>query len=88
MSLTNLIETFEIKMLTKESLKDTLLGKKNPRLVSTILDFIEDRFIIKIGDIVKVTLEFEDYHGKICYVTVEQFVPVKIQRHERLYWSI
>jgi hypothetical protein len=81
-------EGFEIEILTKESLKETLLEKKNPRLVAKILDFIEDRFIVKIGDIIKIGLEFADYHGKICYITVEQFVPVKIQRHERLYWSI
>jgi len=83
----NRIETFEVEVLSKESLKDYLIGRKHPRLVSAILEFIEEHFMVKIGDILKIMLEFDDYHGKICYITVKHFVSLKIQENKRLNWS-
>jgi len=38
------IETFEVEILTKESLKDYLTGKKHSQLVSAILNFVKDHF--------------------------------------------
>lgn len=81
------IDSYDIEILTKDSLKDYLLGRKNPKLASETLKFIEERFNIKVGDLVKVTFEFEDYHGKECYLSVEHFVPVETQVHKRIYWN-
>jgi hypothetical protein len=81
------VDSYNIEILTKDSLKDYLFGRKNPKLASETLKFIENHFNIKIGDFVKVTFEFGDYHGKECYLSVEHFVPIKTQVHKRIHWN-
>jgi hypothetical protein len=80
-------DIFSIKILSPESLKEYLERKKHPCLVAAILHFIETHFSVKIGDLVEVTLEFEDYHGYDCHISVTHFVPIKMQVHDRLLWK-
>lgn len=81
-------ETHNIEIRDPDSIKDYFTGRrqKNAELVSAILHYIDTHFTVKVGDVLRVRLEFEDYHGYECYVSVAHFVPVKMQVHERLWW--
>jgi hypothetical protein len=80
-------ECFEIEILSSTSLEDYLTGRKNPRLVEETLKFVNSHFSVKIGDILKVQFEFMDYHGHEAYLSVEHFVPVKVQLHKKIFWD-
>ena len=82
-------ETHDIEIRHLDSIKEYFSGihRKNVKLIEAILHFIDTHFNAKMGDILRITLEFEDYHGYECYISIEQFIPSKAQHRKRLFWN-
>ena len=80
-------DNFTINIRNEESIKEALKLKLNPKLVDATLHFIETHFSVKIGDILKVSLEYKDHHGYDCFISVEYFVPLKVQTKKPLRWN-
>lgn len=81
-------ETYMIEIWDENSVKEFLLEKKNHRLVKEVLNLIKKAQIkTKKGDFLRVTLEFQDYHGYECFLTVDHFASAKRVNHEQVVWE-